>query len=34
VKGSSTLEKFTELLEKWSENIVNYEDKKTMRKRK
>jgi len=34
LKGASTLEEFTELLEKGSENISDYEDKKTLRKRK
>ena len=34
VKIASTLEEFTELLEKGSENIIDYEYKKTLRKRK
>ena len=34
VKVVSTLEKFTELLEKGSENSIDYEYKKTLRKMK
>jgi len=34
VKIASTLEEFTELLEKGSSHIIDYEDKKTQKKEK